>query len=299
MVTEEGGRCEYIEVIDDINYDLPFHYRHIRAGLRSVRPEYYQVMHILKAKYHMSENQAQGAIVTVANVLFNRKTFGKWKFFEKKKPTDCNTLPASQNTIRTEPYIEAMILSGIVEEIMSGGSECVIVYSNDGSALSGTGSFVVQSFLVNGVKRALPTLGIFTESKKTLTELEITTLEILSASVGRKYSEKEILEKVDFVMTDSTAHNIGVIEEVCEKLECESVPASLICNVHPLMMFQRKVKDFYQAIHDSIGNNKIKDCFLVDIDFRNESFIYKAIQCLTSFINRDFSAKPWNRQKTV
>ena len=28
-----------------------------------------------------------------------------------------------------------------------------------------------------------------------------------------------------------------------------------------------------------------------------ESFPFKAIRCLTSFINRDFSTKPWNRQK--
>ena len=51
----------------------------------------------------------------------------------------------------------------------------------------------------------------------------------------------------------------------------------------------------FQDIHDGIGNSKIKDCFLVDIDFQNQSFILKAVKCLLSFINKDFSAKPWNR----
>ena len=138
-------------------------------------------------------------------------------------------------------------------------------------------------------------MGIFTESKESLAELEIATL--LSAAVGYKYSEKEILAKVDFVITDAKAHNVGVINRVCEELECDDVPSSLVCNVHPLMMFQRKVKDVYQSIHDAIGDNRIKDCFLVDVDFKSESFIYKAIRCLTSFINSDFSSKPWNRQK--
>ena len=37
--------------------------------------------------------------------------------------------------------------------------------------------------------------------------------------------------------------------------------------------------------------------FYVDVDFQSVSFPFKAIRCLTSFINRDFPTKPWNRQK--
>ena len=46
------------------NGDMPEHYRHIRYRLGSVRPEYYITMHKLKLKseFHLSENQAQGAI---------------------------------------------------------------------------------------------------------------------------------------------------------------------------------------------------------------------------------------------
>ena len=97
-------------------------------------------------------------------------------------------------------------------------------------------------------------------------------------------------------MTDSTAHNLGVIEDVCSELQVENIPDSLLCDVHP-MMFQRKVKDVWQKIHDAFGTSAIKDCFITDIDFRNESFIYKAITCLTSFINNEYSSKPWNPQQ--
>ena len=44
-------------------------------------------------------------------------------------------------------------------------------------------------------------------------------------------------------------------------------------------------------------NNEINKCFYVDVDFKSESFPFKAIRCLTSFINRDFSTKPWNQKK--
>ena len=44
-----------------------------------------------------------------------------------------------------------------------------------------------------------------------------------------------------------------------------------------------------------IGKNKIKECFLVDVDFHSESFVLKSIKCLSNFISKEYSAKPWNR----
>ena len=97
---------------------------------------------------------------------------------------------------------------------LGSGNESCVVYSNDGSAQNGVGNYVVQSMTINGIKRSLPTASIFTESKKSLSELVQNTLEILSAACDNQYSSKDILEKVSFVMTDSTAHNIGVMEKV-------------------------------------------------------------------------------------
>ena len=65
---------------------------------------------------------------------------------------------------RVESYLEAMALASMVEEIMS-GKKMVITYSNDGSAMSGVGNYVVQSFTINNVQRALPTFTIFTETR--------------------------------------------------------------------------------------------------------------------------------------
>ena len=67
---------------------------------------------------------------------------------------------------RTEPYLEAMALSAIVEELMSEASQGTLVYSNDGSARCGLGSYVVQCLSINGKQRTLPTFGIFTVTKK-------------------------------------------------------------------------------------------------------------------------------------
>ena len=43
----------------------------------SIKPEYYATMQKLKSRFHLSENQAQGAICTVANNLYGRKEYGE------------------------------------------------------------------------------------------------------------------------------------------------------------------------------------------------------------------------------
>ena len=288
--SEKRQKYEYTVTPGSADDDMPTRFRFLRKGQRSVRPEVYALMLKLKSSYHMSQEQAEAAIVETGNYLFGRS----WEYYDVTKPTNANTLPASSNCRRIEPYMEAMTLASIVEELMNGSK--AVMYANDGSAMSGVGSYVVQSITIDGIQRPLPTMAIFTESRESLEELEVMTLKMLLCSVNYKYTEKQLLERIDFVMTDSTSHNLEVIENVCERFGAE-VPKTLLCNVHPLMMFQRKVKDIFQLLHDTLGKDRIVDCFLVDVDFAGEDFITKAIKCLTSFINKDNSAKPWNRQK--
>ena len=198
-----------------------------------------------------------------------------------------------KNLLHTEPLFEAMALNAIVEEMMDETNHASITFSNDGSSMSGVGA-VVQSLTINGTQRALPTLPIFTESRESLKELQITTLKILSAATGHKFSEEEIFKKIDFVMTDSTSHNLEVVGMVGEELQVEHIPKTLLCNVHPLMMFQGKMKELCQDIYNSLGSKKITECFLVDVEFKNELFVIKSLKCLSNFI-QDYYSKPWNR----
>ena len=72
----------FVENLDNAEDDLPYKYRHIREGPRSVKDEVYQVITILQSKFHLSNRQAEGAIITVANKLFGREKFGEWKPFK-------------------------------------------------------------------------------------------------------------------------------------------------------------------------------------------------------------------------
>ena len=73
----------------------------------------------------------------------------------------------------------------------------------------------------------MPKLWIFAETEKSLAELIQTTLEIPSVATEYMYTESQIMAKIDFVMTDSTSHNVGVIQMVCEELEneCSKFPS--------------------------------------------------------------------------
>ena len=67
------------------------------------------------------------------------------------------------------------------------------------------GSYVVQPLTVNGKPRSLPTFGVITESRETLSELIKTTLNLLSAASSYKYSVQDLIKKIDFVMNDERA----------------------------------------------------------------------------------------------
>ena len=90
---------------ESIHDDMPLRYRHIRYEERQVKPEYYLLMHVVKSKYHISENMARKAITEIANYLFGCKEHGKWKPYKSGEPYDCNTLPSPSNTNRTDPYM--------------------------------------------------------------------------------------------------------------------------------------------------------------------------------------------------
>ena len=253
MEPTEKSRYNYEgEMIVDVEDDMPNQYRHVREGFRKVKPEVYEVAHTLSSKYHMSRRQVEAVIFEVSNILFGRK----FKKFEDNCTFDNDTLPSMTNLVRTGNYLEAMALCCIVDEIME-SDNAAVTYSNDGSSQNKVGSYIVQSITIDGKQRTLPAMSIVTESRESIADLEITTLQILSASSGYKYTEKDILSKIKFHMGDSAAHNLEVIEKVCEKLEVEDVPKTLLCNVHPLMLFQSKIKEFFDDIQRSFGTQKL------------------------------------------
>ena len=159
---------------------------------------------------------------------------------------------------------------------------------------------------------------------------------VSSTASGYKYSSKDIVKKIDFVLTDSILHNLNkTIErvrkifyencffchwfylwainsinaiyhwyfitmflnlfngplkcytffiyyyyyyfvfiflmhlhsfQICDDIEVDTVPSTILCNVHLLMMIDRKLKDLCQQIHNFLRKQKISGSSLVEIE---------------------------------
>ena len=222
--------------------------------------------------------------------------FGRtWTLHDQPEVIDLDTLPGSSSVRQAGKSIEALALDEIVKEVMN--SECneqiVVTYSDDGSKNQGVGSFSVQGITVNGKYRALPSMSIASESRSNLAALKVAVLDILEAASGVK--SKYLFEKIDFVITDQTAHNFNVDEIVAESLQSEHIPVHLFCNVHPSLMFNRVITKQWVEIENTLGRDKIYSNLLCNATTSSTSVTEQALDCLTRLITHDFDQKPWNK----
>lgn len=63
---------------------------------------------------------------------------------------------------------------------------------------------------------------------------------MLSSATSQRYSKQDILHKISFVITDSTSHNLKVIEGVCEELEVQKALEIMLRNIQLLVSRQNQ-----------------------------------------------------------
>ena len=97
-------------------------------------------------------------------------------------------------------------------------------------------------------------------SMPNLAKLKLTTLQIGSAASG--VDAKVPFERIDFVISDQTAHNIDVELLVAKELGTKKVPNQLFCNVHPCLMFNRVIVKHRSQLEHAIGLIKYMQIFL-------------------------------------
>ena len=238
----------------------------------------------------MSQDQAIGSVIIVAKEMFGLK----WKKFdEDQKQITIDTVPDKKRNREVGKALEAFALSTIVEEIMKSDDKSTVVYHDDGSKTQGAGSYSVQGVTVNKKYFAFPTLSLSRETRTNLASLKVTVMNILS--VCGSVPADHLWEKIDFVMTDGTAHNLEVDEKVAEHLGSEHVPEHLLCQVHPALMFSRKLQSFWGEVDKAIGPDKIFAGFAVSLSDQQVSVTQQWMDCVTRLVTHDFDQKPWNR----
>ena len=276
------------DVMEAPSDKLPEEFRHIRHTIKQVKPEFYTTVDKLISTNHCSKNQAVSAVITVANEMFGRQ----WKHHnEDSASIDVDTAPSSKSIRETGRAIETYTLKCIVDEIMA-SDEAVITYHDDGSRKKGVGSFMVQGVTINGKFRAFPTLPIASESMENLTQLKLAILNILATCSG--VDPKDLFEKINFRMMDSTAHNFGVDEQVSIDLGTDHVPDELLCSTHPVLMFNRAIIDIFQTIESAVGKDKLYAKVMVNATTTHDTVTEQFLDVMMRFISKDFDHKPWN-----
>ena len=110
----------------------------------------------------------------------------------------------------------------------------------------------LQRITENGKYRSLVTVD---ESQENLAVRKVAVLEILQTTSGVE-ANKTLHDKIDFVRTDQTAHNIHM-DEMAESLDSEHISAHLLCNAHPPLMFVRLSSSSGLLIETTLGSDRI------------------------------------------
>ena len=241
------------------------------------------------SELHMSRNQAINSTIIVGNELFGRQ----WRKYDEDDEITLDTVPNKKRNREVGKALEAFALSKIVEEIMGSEGKSTVVYHDDGSRTQGAGSYSVQGVSIDKVYFPFPTLSLASETRSNLAALKLTILNILS--VCSSMAANILWTKIDFVMTDSTSHNLLVEDTVAEQLESEHLPEHLLCQVHPALMFTRKYETVCKEVDTAIGPEKIFAGFAVSLSDQQESVTQQWMDCVTRLVTHDFDQKPWNR----
>ena len=259
---------------------LPEEFRHIRHSIKQVNPEFYTAVDKLISTNHCSKRQVVSAVITVANEMFGRQ----WKHHnEDSTSIDVDTAPSSKSIRETGWAIETYKLTS---------NESVITYRDDGSKKNGVGSFMVQDVTINEKFRVFPTLPIGSESKENLSQLKLAILNILATC--SRVDPKDLFEKINFRMMDSTAYNFGTDEQVSVDLGTDHVPDELLCSTHRVLMFNRTITDVFQTIESAVRKDKLYAKVMLNASTTHDTVTEQFLDLMIRFISKDFDHKPWN-----
>lgn len=289
------GKRTFEEVLATKTDSLPPSWNHIRISHHKVRPEFYRVVDVLVCKYHCSVDQAVAAVVEVGRGLFSLP----WMYHEEGDTITLDTAPHKQSQYLASKAIEAHTLSKIAQKMVEAPGNATVTLHDDGSRAQGCGGYSVSGVTLPGKEPGtttyypFPTLPIAKETRENLANLKLTILSMLATCGG--VTRQCLWSKVDFVMTDSVSHNRGVEEVVAAALDVDHLPAHLLCNVHPSLMFGRQVLKLFVEIDSTLTPEKIYAGFAITVTDEQISVFQNCVDCTLRLISRDFNHKAWNK----
>ena len=141
----------------------------------------------------------------------------------------------------------------IAEEMLR--KECAIMPEGTGRKIIGkVGGAVLQ---VGGKTRVLPFQMMGNETRENWAKFidhVLTRMAVLS-----EIEKKELWGTVLLFISDQCKTNKGLAKEVAQYMGLEHQPGQIFCNIHPVLMFDEKVKKKWQDLQIKIGAEEAKE----------------------------------------
>ena len=88
---------------------------------------------------------------------------------------------------------------------------------------------------------------------------------------------------------------MGLAEEVAQYMGLEHQPGQIFCNIHPVLMFDEKMKKMWQDLQIKIGAEKIfPSISYTNLDQNSFIVILQCLDALMRLVSPSYSHKAWS-----
>lgn len=201
-----------------------------------------------------------------------------------------NRLP-SMTAVRDARHLISMETEKrVAEEMLQ--NECAIVPDGTGRKVIGkVGGAMLQ---VGGRTRVLPFQRMGNETRENWAKF-IDHILSRMAVVSEK-EKKDLWGTVLLFISDQCKTNKGLAKEVAQYMGLEHQPGQIYCNIHPVLMFDEKMKKIWQDLQIRIGAEKIfPSISYSNLDQETTIVIMQCLDALMRLVSPTFSHKAWSR----
>ena len=199
-----------------------------------------------------------------------------------------NWLP-SMTTVRDARHLIAMEIEKKIEEEML-QKECAVIPDGTGRKVIGkVGGAMLQ---VGERTRVLPFQKMGNETRENWAKFIDHVLSRM-AVISEK-EKKDLWGSVLLFISDQCKTNKGLAKEVAQYMGLEHQPGQVFCNIHPVLMFDEKMKKVWQDLQIKIGAEKIfPSISYSNLDQDTTVVILQCLDALMRLVSPSFSHKTY------
>jgi hypothetical protein len=202
-----------------------------------------------------------------------------------------NRLP-SMTAVRDARHLISMETEKkIAQEMLQ--KECAIIPDGTGRQVIGrVGGAMLQ---VGGKTRVLPFQRMGNETRENWARFIDHVLSRM-AVVSEK-EKKELWGTVLLFISDQCKTNKGLAKEVAQYMGLEHQPGQIFCNIHPVLMFDEKMKKIWQDLQIRIGADKIFPSISYGLNMDQDTTVVfmQCLDALMRLVSPTYSHKAWSR----